>query len=127
MVVVPENAPKIKLEAIAAYGAQLVTCKPTMEDRCLIIFHLRIDTSLHYCLNFYRVNTCKKIEDQSHFKLIHPHDDLEVMAGQGTIGLELLDEISNFDAVVVPTGGGGMLSGIAMAVKSKNPRIKSLA
>lgn len=46
------------------------------------------------------------------------------MAGQGTIGLELLDDIPNLDAVVVPTGGGGMLSGIAMAVKGKNPKTR---
>ncbi len=55
---------------------------------------------------------------------IHPFDDLDVIAGQGTIGLEILDGVNDLDAIVVPVGGGGLISGIAFAVKMLNPRCK---
>ncbi|MDD6032677.1 MAG: pyridoxal-phosphate dependent enzyme, partial [Oscillospiraceae bacterium] len=55
---------------------------------------------------------------------IHPYDDEDVIAGQGTIGLELLNQLDNLDAVIVPIGGGGLISGVAYAVKNLNPKIK---
>ena len=55
---------------------------------------------------------------------IHPYDDELVMAGQGTIGLEILDQLPDADAVIVPVGGGGLIAGVAMAVKSLRPEVK---
>src|SRR5699024_7652571 len=55
--------------------------------------------------------------------IVHPYDDNEVMAGQGTIGLEILDSIWNVNTVIVPVGGGGLISGVATALKSFNPSI----
>src|SRR3546814_17544078 len=59
--------------------------------------------------------------------MVHPYDDPEVIAGQGTIGLELLQQCADLDAVFVPVGGGGLLAGVAAAIKSSNPKIKVIA
>ena len=55
---------------------------------------------------------------------IHPYDDEQVIAGQGTIGLEILDQLPDVDAVIVPVGGGGLISGVAFAIKSLKPDVK---
>ena len=65
-----------------------------------------------------------EIQQQQGATFVHPFDDAEVIAGQGTIGLELLQQAPKLDAVVVPVGGGGLVSGIAVALKEKNPQIK---
>ena len=62
--------------------------------------------------------------DEKGYTFIHPFDDEDVIAGQGTIGLELLDQLPDLDAVIVPIGGGGLISGVAFAIKSLNPNIK---
>lgn len=64
------------------------------------------------------------MRDEHGYTFIHPFDDEDVIAGQGTIGLELLDQLKDMDAVIVPIGGGGLISGVAYAIKSLNPKIK---
>jgi threonine dehydratase len=95
-VVVPRNAPVPKLQAIAGYGATIVQCEPTVASR---------EGTVHDLI-------------QKHgYELIHPYDDDRIIAGQGTAALELLEQQPNLDVVIAPTGGGGLLSGTALAVK----------
>ncbi|KAN0038726.1 hypothetical protein ACTA71_000912 [Dictyostelium dimigraforme] len=105
-VVVPENAPSVKLNAICGYGANVTKCKATLEAR--------------------ESNT-KQLIEQHDCKLIHPFDNLQVIAGQGTASLELMEEIENLDAIITPIGGGGLLSGTCITAKSLNPNIKVFA
>ena len=102
-VVVPEGAPAVKLEAIAAQGARIVRCAPTMAARTA---------------------TAAALVEQTGAHLIHPFDDTQVIAGQGTAALELLRETGELDALVAPVGGGGLLSGCALAAKTLQPDIR---
>lgn len=101
-VVMPEEAPLAKQQATAGYGANVVLHGTTFNDSRLYMEQLAAEKGL---------------------TIVHPYDDREVMAGQGTIGLEILDAIWNVDTVIVPVGGGGLISGIATALKSFNPSI----
>jgi len=102
-VVVPDNAPKVKVDAIKAYGANIVVCESTMAAR---------------------ISTCEHIITETGAVLVHPHDDLDVMAGQGTMAIELLEQVPQLDAVLVPVGGGGMISGVAAWTKHVKPDCK---
>jgi threonine dehydratase len=102
-VVVPRNAPAPKLAAIAGYGATIVQCEPTVASR---------------------EGTVAELIARHGYELIHPFDDDRVIAGQGTAALELLEQQPGLDAVIAPTGGGGLLSGTALAVKLSQPHIK---
>jgi threonine dehydratase len=104
-IVVPEHAPETKLAAIGRYGARVVKV-PYDEWWNVMITE-------HY--------------DGAKGLFIHPVTNDRVMAGNGTIGLELLEQLSDFDAVVVPYGGGGLLTGIASAVKASRPEVKFYA
>jgi threonine dehydratase len=95
-VVVPRNAPVPKLQAIAGYGATIVQCEATVASR---------------------EGTVNQLIQQHGYELIHPYDDDRIIAGQGTAALELLEQQPNLDVVITPTGGGGLLSGTALAVK----------
>ena len=64
---------------------------------------------------------------KNNIELVHPFDDLEIIAGQGTIGLEMLEAMPNVDTVIVPTSGGGLIGGIAIAIKEQKPDIKIIA
>jgi threonine dehydratase len=101
-VVVPEGAPAVKLAAIADAGARIVRCAPTMAARNAATESLIAETGA---------------------TLIHPFDDPQVIAGQGTAGLELLREYSDLDALLTPVGGGGLLSGTALSARALRPQI----
>ncbi|OFJ76160.1 bifunctional threonine ammonia-lyase/L-serine ammonia-lyase TdcB [Staphylococcus sp. HMSC056G08] len=101
-VIMPEEAPIAKQEATRGYGAEVILKGETFNDSRLYMEQLAKETGK---------------------KIVHPYDDNEVMAGQGTIGLEILDSIWNVNTVIVPVGGGGLISGVATALKSFNPSI----
>ncbi|HEY1628110.1 MAG TPA: threonine/serine dehydratase [Streptosporangiaceae bacterium] len=102
VVVVPQNAPKLKTDAITYYGAELVSVKPTLEAR---------------------VTTMNELAAAHGYVKVPPFDDRGVIAGQGTIGLEIVADCAADDpVVVVPVSGGGLISGIAAAVKRLRPQ-----
>ncbi len=105
-VVVPNNTPKIKCDAIRGYGANLVFCEPSPQAR---------------------VSTCQKIADKTDYAIVPPYDHYDVIAGQGTIGKEFLEQTPQLDAIIVPISGGGMTSGISIAVKAMKPECKVFA
>ncbi|MEM8547467.1 MAG: pyridoxal-phosphate dependent enzyme [Pseudomonadota bacterium] len=105
-VVMPSNAPTVKKAAIEGYGAAIYECTPTVQAREDLLAQVLADTGAHE---------------------VHPYHDARVIAGQGTVGLELLEQAEQLDAVVVPVGGGGLLAGVALAVKSVNPSIEVIA
>ncbi|CAI9554267.1 unnamed protein product [Staurois parvus] len=96
-VVVPHTAASCKKAAISGYGAVIVECDPTDESRAVV---------------------AAKIVEKTGGILVHSHQDPAVITGQGTIGLEVLQQVPAVEALVVPFGGGGMLAGIAVAVKT---------
>lgn len=93
-IVMPSSAPQVKKDAVKGYGGNIIECEPTLEARNI---------------------TAKKIEVETGATFIHPSNDLEVIAGQGTACMELLEEQPNLDVVVVPVGGGGLIAGTALA------------
>jgi threonine dehydratase len=99
-IVMPRNAVRSKIEATRAYGGEVVLTDGSLVDA---LHDLMASRSL---------------------TLIHPFDDLAIMAGQGTVGLEVLEDVPDLDAVIVPVGGGGLISGIAAAVKSARPKVR---
>ena len=103
LICLPEGAPMSKVEATRRYGADICLVPGVYDDAFQEAIRLR---------------------DEHGYTFIHPFDDEHVIAGQGTIGLELLDQLPDLDAVIVPIGGGGLISGIAFAIKSLNPNVK---
>lgn len=103
LICLPDCAPISKVEATKGYGAEICLVPGVYDDA-------------------YKRAT--ELRDEKGYTFIHPFDDEDVIAGQGTIGLELLDQLKGIDAVVVPIGGGGLISGVAFAIKSLNPEIK---
>ena len=102
-IVMPENAPSVKKDAVAGYGASITYCKPTLQSR---------------------EESCRSIMDKEGATLVHPYDNFNVICGQGTASLELLEEKGDLDAVIAPVGGGGLMSGTSTCVKGINNRIK---
>jgi len=103
IIVMPENAPIAKVQATKKYGAEIIQKGQVFDDAKEYAFQL-----------------AKK----EGYVFVHPYEDEKVIAGQGTIGLELVGQLPDMDSVVVPIGGGGLISGIATALKSLNPKIK---
>lgn len=102
-IVMPCTTPLIKVEATRSYGANVVLHGNMYDEAC---------------------KEARRLEQARGLVFVHPFDDPAVMAGQGTIGLEIFDELPEVDAVLVPVGGGGLISGIAVAMKTLNPRIR---
>lgn len=103
LICLPEGAPISKVEATKSYGAEVCLVKGVYDDAYQRALELR---------------------DEKGYTFIHPFDDDNVIAGQGTIGLELLEQLPEVDVVLVPIGGGGLISGITFAMKTLNPRVK---
>ena len=99
-VVMPRTAPAVKREATEGYGARVVTCEPTLASR--------------------EATVAAEMERHG-FALVHPFNDWNVIAGQGTAAIELLDQAGPLDMIVCPVGGGGLLSGTALAAKGASP------
>ena len=106
-VVVPEGTPQVKCDAIRGYKAGLVFCTPTPTGR--------------------RETADRIARETAGAVIVHPYDDLRVIAGQATIGLELLEEVPDLDVILVPISGGGMTSGIALAAAHLNPACQVIA
>ncbi|MFL0194129.1 threonine ammonia-lyase [Clostridium sp. WILCCON 0269] len=102
-IVMPETTPLIKVQATKNYGAEVVL-KGKVYDEAY--------------------EEAKRLETEKGYTFVHPFDDLDVMAGQGTIALEIIEELKDVNAILVPIGGGGLISGISVAAKSINPDIK---
>jgi threonine dehydratase len=102
-IVMPSNAPRVKVNAVRGYGGIITFCEPTLASR---------------------ENTAEKVIQKTGAIFIHPYNDYRIIAGQGTAALELLEEIPDLDFLLAPVGGGGLLSGTAIAAKGINPNIK---
>lgn len=103
LICLPDSAPISKVEATKAYGAQVCLVPGVYDDA-------------------YR--KALELKEEKGYTFVHPFDDEYVIAGQGTIGLEIMNEMSDVDAVIVPIGGGGLISGVACAIKSISPQVK---
>ena len=103
IVCMPDGAPISKVEATKALGAEVCLVKGAYDD-----------AYAHAC----------RLQEETGMTFIHPFNDDEVIAGQGTMGLEILDQLADVDAVICPIGGGGLISGVAFAIKELNPDVK---
>ena len=102
-IVMPLMTPLVKTASTAAYGAEVVLHGANYDEAC---------------------TEALRLADQDGMTFLHPFDDDAVIEGQGTIGLELLEQIANLEAVVLPIGGGGLIGGVACAIKESNPNIR---
>ena len=105
-IVMPSNSAKVKIRAVEGYRAQVVFCEPTEESREI---------------------KCEEMIKKTGAMLIHSFENEHVIAGQGTAAMELLEDITDLDVIMCPVGGGGLLSGTAIAAKSMRPQIKVIA
>ncbi len=102
-IVMPSNAPAVKVDAVKGYGGVITFCEPTLTSR---------------------ESSAAKVIKETGATFVHPYNDYRIIAGQGTAALELMEEISDLDFILAPVGGGGLLSGTAIAAKALNPKIK---
>lgn len=102
-VVMPENVPVVKRDAVAGYGATIVHCEPTGESRRKTLEAVAAEHGAH---------------------VVHPYDDERIIAGQGTVALEILEQLDTLDVIAIPIGGGGLIAGMATAIKARAPHIE---
>jgi threonine dehydratase/serine racemase len=102
-IVMPRTAPEVKRQAVLGYGARVVRCEPNLAAR---------------------EETAAAVVSETNGTFIHPYDQFEIIAGQGTLALELLDDVPDLDAIVAPVGGGGLMSGIAIAAHGRRPALR---
>jgi len=105
-IVMPSSASAVKKAAVAGYGGRVVECEPTLAAR---------------------EKTLAQVVAESGAHVVHPYDDPRIIAGLGSTALELLEQLDQLDAVVIPVGGGGLLAGVALAVKALRPRVEVIA
>ena len=105
-IVMPSNSAKVKIRAVEGYGAHIVFCEPTEEAR---------------------EAKCAEVIEKTGATLLHSFENENVIAGQGTAAVELLEDIPGLELIMCPVGGGGLLSGTAIAAKSMRPQIKVIA
>jgi len=103
VIVMPNNAPAIKREATAKLGAEIVLVGPGSDERKI---------------------KAEELAAQHGYLIVPPYNDEEIIAGQGTIGLEILEDLPEVEAIFSPVGGGGLISGVAAAIKLTNPQVK---
>lgn len=103
LICLPDGAPISKVEATKRYGAEVCMVKGVYDDA---------------------YKKALELKEEKGYSFIHPFDDPDVIAGQGTIGLEILDQLPDLDAVIVPIGGGGLIAGVAYTIKQINPNCK---
>ncbi len=105
-IVMPSNAPSVKKEAVAGYGGQITFCEPTLAAR---------------------ESTMEGIRQKTGATVVHPYNNEKVIAGQGTAAMELLEDIPDLDVIIVPVGGGGLLSGTSIAAAGIKKGIRIIA
>jgi len=103
IIVMPNNAPQIKRDGTAKLGAEIVLVGPGSDER---------------------KNKAEELAAQHGYIIVPPYNDEHIIAGQGTIGLEILEELPNVETILSPVGGGGLISGVAAAIKLTNPKVK---
>jgi threonine dehydratase len=99
-VVMPSNAPRVKVDAVRGYGAQVITCAPSLQSR---------------------EETLQSVVERTAAAFIHPYDNYDVICGQATCAYEFLQQIPDLDVVIAPVGGGGLLGGTALAASQFRP------
>jgi threonine dehydratase len=105
-VVMPQNASAAKFANVESQGGKIVMCAPTLAAREAAVARIVAETGAAF---------------------IHPYDDPQVIAGQGTVALELLEQVPDLDCILCPVGGGGLVSGVAVAVKALRPQMRVIA
>jgi threonine dehydratase len=105
-IVMPENSSRAKIDAVRGYGGEVQLCEPTLAAREALAAQLVADSGAAF---------------------IHPYDDARVISGQGTIALELLQQVPDLDWLLLPVGGGGLASGVAVAAKALRPTLRLVA
>lgn len=105
-IVMPENAPEVKKKAVKGYGGKIIECEANLEAR---------ETTLN------------KVVAETGAKFLHPYNDYQVIEGQGTAAMELIGEHADLDYIIAPVGGGGLLSGTALATYYMSPKTKVIA
>lgn len=103
VIVMPNNAPQIKRDATAKLGAEIVLVGPGSEER---------------------KNKAEELAAQHGYAIVPPYNDEKIIAGQGTIGMEILEDFPEVETVLAPVGGGGLISGVAAGIKLTNPKVK---
>lgn len=103
LICLPDGAPISKVQATKSYGAEVCMVNGVYDDA---------------------YQKALELKEEKNYTFVHPFDNEDVIAGQGTIGLEILDQMPDVEAVIVPIGGGGLISGVAFAIKNLNPKIK---